>query len=162
MDMAFPETEKLIRLSGLLACSIDFLLRNDFPRQSSKTETDISDCFNFIRQCSYFFLATATENVPKLRPMGFIHSDGKFLYFATDKRKQVYSDLAQNPRIEIASYNLNNRHWIRISGKAFPESSAAIRQEMCEAYPLIQQEFITQEQSQLVIFRVEVDKIQID
>ena len=30
----------------------------------------------------------------------------------TDKRKNVYSNLAGNPQIEIAGYNVNTRKWI--------------------------------------------------
>lgn len=33
MDAAFPETEKLIRLSRLLECSIDFLLDEDMVQE---------------------------------------------------------------------------------------------------------------------------------
>ena len=41
--------------------------------------------------------------------MGIIYSDGKSLFFSTDKRKTVYDDLMYNPQIEVASYNLGTK-----------------------------------------------------
>lgn len=162
MDIAFPETEKLIKLSRLLDCSIDFLLNNDLQEQELIHSPAAADCFNFIRECSYFFLATSVQNVPKLRPMGFIYADENFLYFATDKRKQVYSDLTCNPQVEIASYNLNTRRWIRISGRADEESSMLIRDEMLSLYPLIKQEFTNQNEVHFAIFRLQISNVHID
>lgn len=57
MDAAFPETEKLIKLSRLLECSIDFLLNGDIQKGSEcHTEVSANDCFRFIRECTYFSL----------------------------------------------------------------------------------------------------------
>lgn len=162
MGVAFPETEKLIKLSRLLGCSIDFLLNNDVQESENRPEPAVTDCFNFIRECSYFFLATAVQNIPKLRPMGFIYADDRFLYIATDKRKQVYFDLINNPQVEIASYNLNTRRWIRINGSAEVENSDTIRDEMMTLYPMIRQEFIKQSEIHLVLFRLQIENAYID
>ena len=50
MDQAFPETEKLIRLSGLFSCSIDFLL-SEVLSGKNQIEAEISpdNCAVFIR-----------------------------------------------------------------------------------------------------------------
>ena len=119
MDAAFPETEKLIKLSRILECSIDFLLNGEIQRDC-ENEAPISarDCFRFLRECTYCFLATNAGEKPRLRPMGYVYADEKALYFATDTRKGVYTDLTKNPYVELASYNLNTRQWIRISGRA--------------------------------------------
>ena len=110
MDAACPETEKLIRLSRLLECSIDFLLDEDMVQEQEirKGDRELSagDCSAFIRECGYFFLATAAAGRPALRPMGMIYSDEKALYLVTDKRKKVYKELMENPLAELASYNL--------------------------------------------------------
>lgn len=42
MDAAFPETDKLIKLSKLFECSIDFLL-NDSIQESEKSIAKMSD-----------------------------------------------------------------------------------------------------------------------
>lgn len=159
MDIAFPETEKLIKLSRLLNCSIDFLLNNDLQKQEVKPNPAAVDCFNFIRESGYFFLATSVQDTPKLRPMGFIYADDRFLYISTDKRKRVYCDLVKNPKVELASYNLNTRRWIRISGVVEEETSGVIRDKMISLYPMIRQEFVHQDQIYFVMFRFQIESV---
>lgn len=162
MDVAFPETEKLIKLSKLLECSIDFLLNDDMQDdEENSTNISVNDCYKFIRECGYFFLATALNNKPKLRPMGMIYSNDKALFIATDKRKNVYADLVNNPQIELASYNLNSRKWIRIEGKMKVESSNKIKSEMTAMYPMLKQEYIEEEELFFVIFKLHIENISI-
>lgn len=163
MDIAFPETEKLIKLSRILECSIDFLLNNTDIEADRDSGPDfaVQECYQFIRECSYFFLATALDNQPHLRPMGFIHSDGKALYFSTDRRKNVCSELLGNPRVELASYNLNTGKWIRITGSVEEESSGYIREEMMAAYPMIRQEYVGENEIYLAFFRVSVENVSV-
>lgn len=162
MDAAFPETDKLVRLSRLLNCSIDFLLNNaSTGAHQSSARPAADECYTFIRECGYFFLSTSVEDKPRLRPMGMIHADGDHLYIATDRRKSVYTDLMKNPRVELASYNLNTRKWLRISGSMEPDSSAQVKESMLALYPMISQEFIQEDEIFLVIFRLKVDEVHI-
>lgn len=162
MDAAFPETEKLIKLSRLLNCSIDFLLNGDVLKdREDDAEVSAQGCFQFLRECTYFFLATAVDRRPRLRPMGFVFADDKALYLATDNRKNVYSELIQNPFIELASYNLNTRKWIRISGRTVRDSFGAVREKMEELYPMIRQEYIGKDEMYLAIFKVIIEEASI-
>lgn len=162
MDIAFPETDKLIKLSKLFGSSIDYLL-NDNIQESKEIHTDISisDCCRFIRDCGYFFLATSVDNQPKLRPFGMIYTNDKDLFIATDKRKNVYSDLTKNPQVEIAAYSLHTRKWIRIIGKAEIESSILIKEDMMNVYPLLKQNYLNEAEMFLAIFKLLVDNINI-
>ena len=167
MDAAFPETDKLIKLSKLFECSIDFLL-NDSIQESEKsiakmsdTDFTVRDCHQFIRECGYFFLATSVDNQPRLRPFGMIHSNDEAMFIVTDKRKKVYSDLQENPKVEIASYNPNTRKWIRISGRAEVESSNQIREEMMNIYSNLRRAYVNENEIYLVIYRLLIDDISI-
>lgn len=167
MDATFPETDKLIKLSKLFDCSIDFLLNNSIQEiekyAAPKSEADFSvrDCHHFIRECGYFFLATSVDNQPRLRPFGMIHSKDEDLYIATDRRKRVYSDLQGNPNVEIASYNPNTRKWIRISGRAEVENSNQIREEMMNIYSNLRQAYLDENEMYLAIYRLAIDDISI-
>lgn len=162
MDMAFPEIEKLIKLSRLLECSIDFLLKDDMQEDPiHDVEISANDCCQFIRECGYFFLATSADRQPKLRPMGMIYSNDTNLFIATDKRKKVYSELLNNPFVELASYNLNTRKWIRITGKMAVESSNQIKEEMELIYPMIKQEYIDHDEIFFIIFKVMIEHVSI-
>ena len=165
MDAAFPETEKLIRLSRLLECSIDFLLNDDLTQEQAlkeeRGELSPEDCFAFIRECGYFFLATSAAGRPSLRPMGMIYADDRALYLVTDRRKRVYEELMENPQAELASYNLYTRKWIRISGRAEVENARKIREAVLELYPMIRQEYLNQDEIYFVIFRIVMETAKI-
>lgn len=160
MDVAFPETEKLIKLSKLWDCSIDYLLSEDSIEQEKAKEThSAKDICRFIRECGYFFLATSDDDAPHLRPMGMIYADNEALYIATDKRKNVYRELMENPQVELASYSLSSRKWVRIRGRMMAESSLKIKEEMSEMYPMLHQEYAGEEEVLLIIFKLLIGEI---
>lgn len=162
MDAAFPETEKLICLSKLFSCSIDFLLNNDAVETiMPDLGYSAADCCRFIRECGYFFLATSTDGKPHLRPMGMVCTSGNSLLIATDKRKNVFVELTANPQISIASYNLNSRKWLRITGTAEVEKAESAKRDMIALYPMIHQEYPAEEEINFVIFKVIPDNIQL-
>ena len=162
MDVTFPETDKLIKLSRMYECSIDFLLNENLQEREEKDiSTSIEDCYQFIRDCGYFFIATSVDNQPKHRPFGIIYSDGKHLFIATDKRKNVYTELTQNPKIKLASYNMRTRRWIRIHGDAEIENSMLIREEMLNFYPMLRQNRENEEELFLIIYRIRIDDLRI-
>ena len=67
-----------------------------------------------------------------------------------------------NPKVEIASYNLITRKWIRISGVVEKEISTVVRENMESLYPMIQQEFAQQNEIYSVIFRLQIERARID
>ncbi len=163
MDVAFPETDKLIKLSKLLECSIDFLLNDDMQESmENDQEISVNDCFRFMRECGYFFLATSVDNKPALRPMGMIYSDGKALFIVTDKQKNVYLDLCRNPLVELAGYNPNGHKWLRISGRAEADSSLRVREEIMDFYPMLRQKYMEEEETFLAVFKIRIENISMD
>lgn len=160
-DITFPETDKLILLSKLFACSIDFLLNNNDHEEDIQPCPSVEECYRFIRDCGYFFLATSVNDYPRLRPFGMIYSDGHALFFTTDKRKNVYSELVGNPQVEIAAYNLHTRKWVRIGGRAKPESSTHIREGISFVYPALKQKYQDGAEIYLAIFKLIADEISI-
>lgn len=163
MDQAFPETEKLIRLSGLFSCSIDFLLSEVLDgKKQMDAGISAADCVAFIRECGYFFLATSVADCPRLRPFGMIFSDNEMLYIITDKQKSVYSDLKQNAKVELASYNPITRKWIRISGNV-SESDTCVSHELAlSAYPSLKQKYPGEQEVFLAIYQVHIAAVSIN
>lgn len=90
-----------------------------------------------------------------------IYANENALYIATDKRKTVYDDLSNNPQVELASYNMNSRKWIRVNGTMEEETSAKVRDEMTDMYPMIKQEYIGEEEVFLAIFRLVMEEVSI-
>lgn len=162
MDVAFPETDKLIKLSKLFECSIDFLL-NDKIQETEKNETEpsIKGYYKFIRECGYFFLATSVDDQPKLRPFGMICYNNETLFFATDKRKNVYAELQQNSKVELASYNLYTHKWIRIHGAAIIDDSNEMKEEMVKMYPSLRYSYHKDDEVYLAVYRIFISEVNI-
>lgn len=158
MDQAFPETEKLIRLAGLFSCSIDFLLSEVMASEKQVTGgLSADDCAAFIRECGYFFLATSVADCPRLRPFGMICADGEALFIITDKRKGVYSDLRQNTKVELASFNPATRKWMRVSGLASEDDTCASHELALSAYPTLRHKYPGEQEAFLAIFRIHIE-----
>lgn len=159
MDLAFPETEKLIRLSKLFSCSIDFLLNEAvMGEQQRDAGVTAESCLSFIHECGYFFLATSVNAHPRLRPFGMICTDGKELLIVTDNRKSVSSDLEQNKNIELASYNPATGKWIRVNGTAEKEDRYVSRELVLSAYPSLRQKYPEGQEMFLAIYRIHIKK----
>lgn len=163
MDQAFPETEKLIRLAGLFSCSIDFLLSEVLAGKTQEVESLSADsCVAFIQECGYFFLATSVTDCPRLRPLGMIFTDGEMLFIITDKRKSVYSDLQQNAKVELASFNPTTRKWIRISGTVSDDDTCAAHELAMSAYPSLRQKYPGEQEAFLAICRICIEAADIN
>ena len=163
IDAAFPETEKLIKLSRLLECSVDFLL-NESEREvfDEKPVLSVNVASQFIRDCGYFFLATASGNKPNQRPMGMIYCDGNSLFIGTDRRKNVFSEIMDNPHISIVSYNLHTRKWIRITGDAFEETAMDIYRAMRDSFPMLVQKYGDEDEVYFAVLRLNISLIEIE
>lgn len=160
-DAAFPETDKLIQLSRLFSCSIDFLLSNDRYEEDSQPSPSVADCCKFIRDCGYFFLATSVDDQPRLRPFGMIYSNDRSLFMVTDKRKNVYSELISNAHVAIGAYNLHTEKWIRIHAKAISETSIPIMEDIMNTYPALKQKYQNEAELFLAIFKLQINDISI-
>ena len=159
MDAAFPETDKLIKLSKLFECSIDFLLDNKIANTSKNvSKLSVRDYYKFICECGYIFLATSVNNQPKLRPLGMVYSNDEYLFFVTDKRKNMHSDLQNNPEVELASYSIHSHKWIRIHGRAQTDSSTKIKEEVMTMFPDLKYKYINDDDINLAIYKLFIEQ----
>lgn len=83
------------------------------PEEIAAQEID-----SLLSQAGYFFLATADGDQPKLRPLGahFV-ADGRIIFGVGDF-KNVYKQLAANPRTEIVAMVDGKGKWLRYTGTA--------------------------------------------
>jgi len=85
----------------------------------------MNTAFEFIKASPVFHIATVDGTKARVRPFGFIMKRNDTLYFCTNKTKDVYKQLRQNPDIEISDMGSNNT-WLRIRGRiAFDETREA-------------------------------------
>jgi len=85
----------------------------------------MNTAFEFIKASPVFHIATVDGAKARVRPFGFIMKRNNTLYFCTNKTKDVYKQLKQNPDIEI-SHMGSKVTWLRIRGRiAFDETREA-------------------------------------
>ena len=93
---------------------------------------------DILARAGAFFLATADGDQPKLRPLGAHHVvDGK-LWLGVGEFKDVYRQLAANPKCEVVALPPGGGNWLRWTGRAsFAEGAERERLEevFLEAMP---------------------------
>ncbi len=93
--------------------------------------------FEYLKANPVFHIATADGTKPRVRPFGFSMKRNGALYFCTNKTKDVYKQLFQNPEIEISDMG-NNGTWLRVRGRiAFDETREAKAQVFEESKDLL-------------------------
>ena len=77
-----------------------------------------------------FFLATADGDQPKLRPLGAHHVVDGRLWLGVGEFKNVYRQLAANPKCEVVALQPDGAKWLRWTGRAaFAEGAERERLE---------------------------------
>lgn len=166
LGVSYPETDKLIKLSKILNCSIDYLLNDNHQISNgfvslNNDNVSLDDIYNFIRECGHFFLATINNNHPSIRPFGLILKEGNHLYIATDSSKDVFDEICKDNHIQIVSYNNSNHRWIRINGKLIMETLGFVRKKLIESYPFLTQRYNESSINKLAIFRIDIKNVSI-
>ena len=93
----------------------------------------MTTAFDYLKANPVFHIATVEGTKARVRPFGFSMKRNGALYFGTNKTKDVYRQLCQNPEIEISDMG-NNSTWLRIRGRiAFDDSRDAKRQAFKES-----------------------------
>ena len=94
--------------------------------------------YEFIKANPVFHIATVDGDKPRVRPFGFMMKRNNRLYFCTNKNKEVYKQLTQNPNIEISVMGSDGSSWLRVKGTiAFDESRDAKTQAFEESANLL-------------------------
>ncbi|WP_367360247.1 pyridoxamine 5'-phosphate oxidase family protein [Syntrophus sp. (in: bacteria)] len=87
----------------------------------------------FIKANPVFHLATVEGNQARVRPFGFVMKRNGALYFCTNKSKDVYRQLVQNPDIEISGMGKDS--WLRIRGRIAFDDSREGKAQVFEEMP---------------------------
>ncbi len=82
---------------------------------------------------SYYYLATAEGEQPRVRPFGTVNIFEDKLYIQTGKAKPVSKQIAANPKVEICA--CKNGIWLRVSGELVEDDRVEARKAMLDAYP---------------------------
>lgn len=87
----------------------------------------------FLKEAETYYLATAENDQPRVRPFGTAHIFEGKLYIQTGRKKEVSKQLEKNPKAEICAFK--NGEWLRLSGELVEDDRREARVSMLEAYP---------------------------
>lgn len=90
--------------------------------------------YEFLKGCGVYYLATAEEGQPRVRPFGTVDLYEGKIYIQTGKVKAVAHQLKANPQIEISAMSQDGK-WIRVTAEAVLDNNIAAQEHMLEAYP---------------------------
>ncbi len=93
----------------------------------------MNTALEFIKAYPVFHVATVEGNQARVRPFGFIMKRNDALYFCTNKSKDVYKQLTQNPDIEIS--DMGKDSWLRIRGRIAFDDSREAKAQAFEVMP---------------------------
>ena len=97
----------------------------------------MTTAFEYLKANPVFHIATVDGSKARVRPFGFVMKRNGALYFCTNKTKEVYRQLSQNPEIEISDMG-NDSTWLRIRGRiAFDDTRDAKAQAFKESAMLL-------------------------
>lgn len=108
----------------------------------------------FIKEAgSTYYLATAeTNGQAHVRPFGTAEIFEGKLYIQTGKVKNVYKQLAANPKAELCCYNAATGQWIRICGDLIPDERIEAKADMLAKNPSLQSMYKADDDNTIVLY----------
>lgn len=94
----------------------------------------MNEVISFLNECQVFYIATVEDGKPRVRPFGFVMEFEGKIYFCTNNTKPVYAQMKSVPDVEISAFSPKGQ-WIRLSGKAVFDDSAAAKARVFEVSP---------------------------
>lgn len=110
----------------------------------------MQEVYEFLKQCSTYYLATADGDQPRVRPFGTAEIFEGKLYIQTGKVKNVYRQMKENPKIEISGMAGGN--WIRLTATAVEDDRVQARQHMLDAYPSLKKMYSADDGNTVVFY----------
>lgn len=93
-----------------------------------KEKTMITETFDFLKENKEVAFATVNNGRPSIRIFQIMKIEGTTLYFATSTKKEVYTQLKENPAVEILAYKGNIQ--VRMAGDIIFDVPEEIQMEI--------------------------------
>jgi len=116
----------------------------------------IQDCIKFTNENPICYLATAENDQPRVRALGFWFADETGFYFQTGVTKDFYHQLKKNPKTEVCFYKHENMigSMLRIAGTVEFLDDTKLKERVMEDRPFLKSFGLTIHSPGLIIFRV--------
>lgn len=115
----------------------------------------MKEALDFLKENNEVAFATISGGRPQIRVFQIMKMDGDTLYFATYPNKRVFSELMDNPAVEILARKDNIS--VRVSGDAVFDVPEEVGKEIYDTNPVLPR--LYPDYTKLVYFRVVIDKL---
>ena len=107
-----------------------------FKVEHDKKVAAVNKVADFLEKSGPYFFATADKDQPRVRPIGIFLKHNNRIYFHIGKHKDSYRQILVNPNVELVSISKEkDGGWIRITGRAVPDSSEELDKAVFEKSP---------------------------
>lgn len=116
----------------------------------------MSNVYQFLKECGYFYVLTINGDYPAGRPFGAIMEHDNKLYISTNNENQVHKQLKENENIQILAKKEGTREWLRVTGQATECVDINMKQKMLEECPILSKHFLSAEDEKYLLFQIEI------
>lgn len=110
----------------------------------------MKEVYEFLKECGVYYLATIDNDEPKVRPFGTIEIFEDHLYIQTGKKKDVFKQIINNPKVEICAFK--NGEWIRVSGKLVVDDRLEAKKDMLDKNPNLRSMYDENDDNTIVLY----------
>jgi len=117
---------------------------------------DIQSCIAFTNENPICYLATAENDQPRVRALGFWFADNTGFYFQTGSVKEFYHQLKKNPKTEVCFYKQDKMigTMLRISGEVEFLTDRTLKEKALNDRPFLKNFGMTIDSPEMIIFRI--------
>lgn len=87
----------------------------------------------FLHKAGVFYLATADDTQPKVRPFGIAAAHNGKLFICTKDQKDCFRQMIKNPKVEICA--MFSEDWIRITGEVSVDTTPEAKESVLRQNP---------------------------
>lgn len=117
------------------------------PENAARAQKFIKDAGG-----TYFLASAEVNGQAHVRPFGTAEIFEGKLYIQTGKIKNVYKQLAANPKAEICCYNATTGEWLRICGNLIPDERIEAKADMLEKNPSLKSMYKADDDNTIVFY----------
>ncbi len=105
---------------------------------------------DFLKKTGTYYLATAENGEPKVRPFGTVNLFEGKLYIQSGKKKDVARQIAQNPKVELCAFD--GETWLRVSATLAEDNRTAAQESLLDAYPSLRGRYAADDGNNVVYY----------
>ena len=104
----------------------------------------------FLKECGVYYLATVEGDQARVRPFGTAEIFEDHLYIQTGKKKDVFKQIENNPKVEICAFK--DGKWIRIAGELVADDRVEAKKDMLDKNPNLRGMYNENDDNTIVLY----------